>query len=436
MKKLLLLICMLFCVLSLSAQYHRTKVPALAKYDNTDIEENMNRLLNEVISLDFAECDFINSITSRDTIWLRNVKDPSKAKEGRHFRIQYSKAKIEDLQGKEFLVKRIDTKSDGEYYRTFYSILTLVNIADVSDVYRWIVKTGSNHTSVSNNRIRIRAKRWSEAVNSYVCDEKYYYYHSPAYAKPSVENGHTEYVKIKYDECDFFLGGDYFTGRYISKYKDEEGRDYLFDEYILRDSELPITHEKYNTIVANNIAIRKSAGNYYYTLSKVIKPANKSIRYGKTEERKSDGLFSQYFYEDNIISIQIMGGKNQFEFSLTNKMKNSIKIVWDEASFVGADNMVSKIIHKGVKYMDANNSQPATTIPGEASVSELIAPSNRIKYSDGWYQQPLISNKGNDSSVVGKTVKVLLPIEINGVVNEYVFCFTVGWKFSYPEYQD
>ena len=71
--------------------------------------------------------------------------------------------------------------------------------------------------------------------------------------------------------------------------------DYLFDEYILRDSELPITHEKYNTIVANNIAIRKSAGNYYYTLSKVIKPANKSIRYGKTEERKSYGLLSQYF---------------------------------------------------------------------------------------------------------------------------------------------
>ena len=42
----------------------------------------------------------------------------------------------------------------------------------------------------------------------------------------------------------------------------------------------------------------------------------------------------------------------------------------------------------------------------------------------------------SDINVVGKTIKVLLPIEIAGVVNEYVFCFTIGWKFTYPEYQD
>ena len=59
-----------------------------------------------------------------------------------------------------------------------------------------------------------------------------------------------------------------------------------------------------------------------------------------------------FFYEDNIISILIMGGKKQFEFSLTNKMTNSIKIVWDEASLVDENNMVSKVVHKGVKYIN------------------------------------------------------------------------------------
>jgi hypothetical protein len=148
-------------------------------------------------------------------------------------------------------------------------------------------------------------------------------------------------------------------------------------------------------------------------------------------------LFSKYFYEDNVLSILIYGGEKQFEFSLTNKTKNSIKVVWNEASIVDENNLVSKVVHKGVKYMDANNTQPPTTIPSGASISELVAPTNRIKYSDGWYQQSIIaSNRSNDINVVGKTIKVLLPIEIAGVVNEYVFCFTIGWKFTYPEYQD
>lgn len=443
MKKLLLLICIISYALSLNAQSHKTRVSALEKYDGIDIEKNINMLLNEVIYLDFSECRLTSTISSiktsiRDTTWIRKVKNPSKAKIGRDFKLgNYHNAKIEDLQGKEFLVKRIDRDIVGQYQRHFYSVLTLENILDVNDVYTWRVETSSNYTSVSNEKIRIRSKRWNEIVNKYACDGKFYYYLSPIYAKPCKENGYTEYVKIHRVECDFFLGGNFFTGRYISKYKDEEGRDYIFDEYTTIEKKLPITEEEYNKIVAESIAENKSAGNYYYTLSKVIKPANKSIRYGKIEKRQSKDMLSKYFYEDNIISILIMGGTKQFEFTLTNKMANSIKIVWNEASFVDKDNLTSKVVHSGIKYLDANSTLPSTTIPSGASISELIAPTNRIKYSNGWYQQSIISsNKSNDINVVGKTIKILLPIEINGVINEYVFCFTIGWEFTYPEYQD
>ena len=440
MRKILLLIIYSFCcILPLNAQFHNTIVPALAKYDGIDIEENMNRLLNEVISLDFSEHKLSSTVYSiktaiRDTTWIRKVKNPLKAKKGRDFIVgDYRTAKVEDLQDKEFLVKSIDRDIVGQYQRSFYSVLTLENILDAKDIYTWRVQTSSNYTNVFNEKIRIRSKLWNKIANEYVCDGRFYYYLSPTYAKPSKENGYTEYVKIHYVGCDFFLGGDFFSGMYISKYKDEEGHDYILDEYTMKQDEFPITEEEYNKIVATNIANHKLAGNYYYTLSKVIKPSNKSIRYGKIEERQSDS----YFYEDNVISIFIVGGSKQFEFSLTNKMTNSIKIIWDEASFVDADNLVSKVVHKGVRFIDATNSLPATTIPSGASISELIAPTNRIKYSDGWYQQSIISsNKSDDPNVVGKTVKILLPIEVNGVVNEYVFCFTIGWKFTYPEYQN
>lgn len=162
MKKLFLLICILFYVISLNAQNRKIKVPALAKYDGTDIEENMNGLLNEVIYLDFSE-KFSSTVYSiktsiRDTTWLRKVKNPSKAKEGRDFIIgDYHTAKVEDLQDKEFLVKSIDRDIVGQYQRSFYSILTLENILDARDVYTWRVETSSNYTIVSNERIRIRS---------------------------------------------------------------------------------------------------------------------------------------------------------------------------------------------------------------------------------------------------------------------------------------
>lgn len=439
MKRLFSLIYVLSCAISLNAQNHRIEVPALAKYKGIDIEKNMDGLLNEVISLDFSECGLSSTLYSiktsiRDTTWIRKVKNSSKAKIGRDFKLgDYHVAKTEDLQGKEFLVKSIDKEIVGQYQRNFYSVITLENILNTKEIYTWRVQTSSNYTSVSNEKIRIRSKRWSKIANEYACDGKFYYYLSQAYAKPCKENGHTEYVKIHCVECDFFLGGDSFTGKYISKYKDEDGHDYIFNEAQIREDELPLIEEEYNKIVTASITKHRLAGNYYYTLSKVIKPSNKSIRNGMIEERQSDS----YFYEDNIMSILIVGGSKQFEFSLTNKMTNSIKIVWDDASFVDADNLASKVVHKGIKYMNAANALPPTIIPGGATISELIAPTNRIKFSDGWYQQSIISsNKSNDPNVIGKTVKVLLPIEINGRVNEYIFCFTIGWNFTYPEYQN
>ena len=103
----------LFFVLSSSAQYHKTRVPDLEKYNNiydTGIERNMNRLLNEVIYLDFSDCgtySTIYSIEKTDTIWIKKVKNPLKAKQGRHYKLNSRKATVEELQGKEFLVKTI-----------------------------------------------------------------------------------------------------------------------------------------------------------------------------------------------------------------------------------------------------------------------------------------------------------------------------------------
>jgi hypothetical protein len=122
-------------------------------------------------------------------------------------------------------------------------------------------------------------------------------------------------------------------------------------------------------------------------------------------------------------------------FVLKNKSNNTIKVVWDDVSFIDENNLASKIFHNGVRYIDANNSQPSTSIPKGAELVDLLAPTNKIRNYNGWYRENLINhNNMFNSNLVGRYLKILLPIEVKGVVNEYEFTFKINWKYSNPEY--
>ena len=57
------------------------------------------------------------------------------------------------------------------------------------------------------------------------------------------------------------------------------------------------------------------SGHYISVLSKVEKPSNPSIRYGKTTTVEDKNI-TKYSYVDNVIDILIFGGSKQFDFIL------------------------------------------------------------------------------------------------------------------------
>lgn len=94
-------------------------------------------------------------------------------------------------------------------------------------------------------------------------------------------------------------------------------------------------------------------------------------------------------------------------------------------------------MHSGVKYIDRNNSQPASVIPKGATLSDIIMPTDNVYYISGqyggWREGNLfnfpIDKKNIEQSklpYIGKTVKVLFPIIIEDVKNEYVFEFKIN----------
>ncbi|WP_183567399.1 hypothetical protein [Mucilaginibacter sp. SP1R1] len=140
-----------------------------------------------------------------------------------------------------------------------------------------------------------------------------------------------------------------------------------------------------------------------------------------------------YLFTDKNIEVNWQYSLNDFDFELKNFSNQTIRLLWDEAAYIDKDGNTHKVFHKGVKFMDRENAQPATGIIKGAKLSDLIAPTDYVYYSEGsyggWRQLNLFESpkKHTLPAFDGSQVRILLPIVISGVTTEYIFTFTVKW---------
>ena len=177
---------------------------------------------------------------------------------------------------------------------------------------------------------------------------------------------------------------------------------------------------------------------YSVGLSSVESPADAKQQFGETKVVTfNEGGVSKYRYEDDYINIVWYVGLKQFNFTLNNKSGHSLKINWDDISFVDTKGQVGRVMHSGVKYTERNNSQPATTVPKGASITDILLPTDNVYYVSGqyggWrenyllpcvYKTPEEFNAGA-SSLIGKTMTIMMPIMIENVQNDYTFTFNI-----------
>lgn len=204
--------------------------------------------------------------------------------------------------------------------------------------------------------------------------------------------------------------------------------------YFVKNSISGITKVVEANKAATDAFLNDDSGNFQATLSKVEKPSNSSVRYGKTTTVTENNI-SKYSYVDNIIDILIFASKSEFNFIIKNVSDNSIKVVWNEAVFVDVDGSTSKIMHSGIKYSQREGDQPSSTIIKGAKLEDIAAPTDKVYYSDilkTWDSYSLFNNA--DITKKNQTVRLMLPIQVKDVVNEYIFEFTLSYVFDHPEY--
>ena len=187
---------------------------------------------------------------------------------------------------------------------------------------------------------------------------------------------------------------------------------------------------------------------YDISLSEVERPAKAKTRYGGQNISKvKDGEVYKYYFEDDMVKILWFALPKNITFVLENKTNYSIKIIWDDASFVDTSGGNHRVMHSGVKFTDRNNPQPPSVIVRKGRMEDLAYPSDYAyykkgyysKYSSdpgGWEEKPLFpvfkydgdidTFKKECESFVGKTIQVLLPLQIEDVVNDYIFTFKIN----------
>lgn len=176
-------------------------------------------------------------------------------------------------------------------------------------------------------------------------------------------------------------------------------------------------------------------GKYDVELESVERPANAQERYGESEilSLETEGV-SQYVYTDDLVKVILIPLSDQIKLFVQNNTDHSIKIVWDDAAFVGVSGKSSRVMHSGVRYIDKNNPQPPSVIPKGSTLDDIIVPVDNIYFSgSNWITLSILLDKTMDKKLlsdfskeaVGKSLVLVLPIKIEDVVNEYVFTLKV-----------
>ena len=94
-------------------------------------------------------------------------------------------------------------------------------------------------------------------------------------------------------------------------------------------------------------------------------------------------------------------------------------------------------MHSGVKYVDRANSQPPSVIIRQGSLDDMVVPTDNVYYVSGqyggWRTRPILQTRATTqeslnqmaNNNIGKSMQILMPLEINGKLTEYIFVFDV-----------
>lgn len=164
---------------------------------------------------------------------------------------------------------------------------------------------------------------------------------------------------------------------------------------------------------------------YSFSLLSVDRPSHASEKYGPAKIGKvADSVTSRYRFSDSCVDVVFSINTEQFEVVCKNKTDRAIKIDWEKAAYVNPYGVRKRVIHRGISYERKADPQTPSIIRKGETLTDYLLPSENVNVylygSGGFTIYPLFSARE-----YGRTARVLLPLEVDGIENEYLFQFKI-----------
>jgi hypothetical protein len=149
---------------------------------------------------------------------------------------------------------------------------------------------------------------------------------------------------------------------------------------------------------------------------------------------------SGFVFEDELIRIAWFTDPDSFKFVLRNRTDRTMKVLWDEGAYVDMDGLSHRIIHGQTEFGDRMLAQIPSVIVSGGMIDDLVYPASYYEIGSGTRQlfptsltvdmgprvrRLLPEWKAELRALQGRSVRILLPVRVHDVVNEYLFEFTV-----------
>lgn len=177
---------------------------------------------------------------------------------------------------------------------------------------------------------------------------------------------------------------------------------------------------------------------YNAGIESVERPTDAEERYGEytvSERDTTEG--TKYIYEDDLVRAGWVYAGGTMLLTLENKTEHSIQARLEQGAFVTPSGGSQRILTGDMSYASRNDEVRPITVPSGASSSAMLIPEESLDFDDysgvtvdGLFEPTSLSRTGSSTANdvetnLGETFSILLPLEIQGTVNEYTFNFEV-----------
>lgn len=162
---------------------------------------------------------------------------------------------------------------------------------------------------------------------------------------------------------------------------------------------------------------------YTMPLEAVQRPSDTQERWGNYTVEKTDS--AEYTYSDQLVDVVVLPARGAFVMNVQNKTEHSLQILWDEMAYVGPTGLTSKVSSGDTRVIDMGKAQTPTVIPAKAKAALTAIPVDNyvVNLSAGNQMKDFICVGEPYTELEGKEIRLLVPIRVQDVANEYTFTF-------------